>query len=107
MPLSDGGSLVVVLFLAYYVLASVVLLVLMGYDKWRAVRRKWRVRESTLIIAGFLGGFAGGFLGMLFFRHKTRKAKFFLAYSAAFALHAVLAQYVPTWIKAAFEWWKM
>ena len=45
---------------------------LMGFDKHRAKRNGWRVRERTFFIVALLGGALGGVLGMFFFHHKTR-----------------------------------
>lgn len=45
---------------------------LMGFDKRRARREGWRVRERTFFIVALLGGALGGVTGMFFFRHKTR-----------------------------------
>jgi uncharacterized membrane protein YsdA (DUF1294 family) len=86
-------------FLAYYALATIVLMTMMGYDKGRAKRRKFRVRESTLMLAGFLGGFAGGLIGMIIFRHKIRKTRFYVAYGLAFAMHAALQLFLLGFIE--------
>lgn len=45
---------------------------LMGADKSRARRGKWRVSEKTLFLPVLLGGALGGTLGMWAFHHKTR-----------------------------------
>jgi uncharacterized membrane protein YsdA (DUF1294 family) len=52
-------------------------LALFGIDKLSGMRRGWRIPESKLLLAAFLGPF-GAFAGMLIFRHKTRKIKFVL-----------------------------
>ncbi len=49
---------------------------LMGLDKFFAKRQKRRIKESTLLGSAFFLGAAGSLLGMLVFRHKTRKKKF-------------------------------
>ena len=49
---------------------------LYGIDKWRAMNRKWRISEGTLLISAFFMGGIGAFLGMHIFRHKTRKTVF-------------------------------
>ena len=50
--------------------------VLMGVDKYRAIRKKWRIPERTLLGACALFGALGGYLGMQVFRHKTRHFRF-------------------------------
>ena len=55
---------------------SAVLFVLMGVDKYRAKHFRWRIRERTLFLFAALGGALGGCIGMLVFRHKTRKNVF-------------------------------
>ena len=51
---------------------SLVNFCLRGFDKRRARRDGWRVRERTFFIAALLGGALGGVLGMHVFHHKTR-----------------------------------
>lgn len=52
-------------------------LVFFGLDKLWAMRSGVRIPESRLLLLAFLGPF-GAFLGMLLFRHKTRKPRFLL-----------------------------
>ena len=49
---------------------------LMLVDKWKAKNNRWRVRESTLLLAAALGGSVGSLAGMYLFRHKTQHLKF-------------------------------
>ena len=63
-------------FLAVLVIMSVIAFIIYGIDKRKAVRKKWRVPESSLLLLAFLGGGTGAFLGMILFHHKTRKWKF-------------------------------
>ena len=46
--------------------------VLMGIDKWKARRVRWRVPEKTFFLVALLGGTLGAILGMYAFHHKTR-----------------------------------
>lgn len=63
--------------LLYWILgASVVDFALMGIDKHRAKRGRWRIREKTLFLVAFLGGTPGAMLGMRVFRHKTLHKRF-------------------------------
>lgn len=45
-------------------------------DKRKAIKNKYRIRESTLLFFSFVGGSLGGFLAMEFLRHKNLKLKF-------------------------------
>lgn len=46
---------------------------MMGFDKRRARTGGWRVRERSFFLVSLLGGTPGAVLGMLAFRHKTRR----------------------------------
>lgn len=48
----------------------------MGYDKLQAKRSKVRIPEKILLILALLLGACGVYLGMLAFRHKTKKPLF-------------------------------
>lgn len=64
--------------------------VVYGLDKGRARAGKWRIPEKTLLLLALAGGSAGALTGMLLFRHKTRKAKFFVGVPVMFVAHCVL-----------------
>ncbi len=49
---------------------------LMGIDKRRAVRDRWRIPERVLLLACVPFAALGGLMGMKTFRHKTKKPKF-------------------------------
>ena len=59
-----------------YIIWNLIVLLIYGYDKLMAKLGKRRVPEKVLLTIAFLMGGAGAGLGMLLFRHKTRKAKF-------------------------------
>lgn len=59
--------------LAVYLLAvNLISFCLMGIDKSKAIRHKWRIPEKTLFISAALGGSIGAILGMRLFHHKTK-----------------------------------
>jgi len=60
-----------------FLAVNIVAFVVFGFDKLQSKRRGWRIPESKLIILAFFGPF-GAWIGMLFFRHKTRKTKFLI-----------------------------
>ena len=47
-----------------------------GLDKLKAVNGWWRIPEWMLLGLAAVGGAVGAYLGMLLFRHKTRKPLF-------------------------------
>jgi len=51
-------------------------LMVFGWDKVRAQRRKRRVPERKLLWLAALGGSPGAVMGRWIFRHKTRKPGF-------------------------------
>ena len=64
-------------YIYYYLLAvNILAFVLLGVVKQKARRNKWRIPEKTLILSAVIGGSVGAILGMRFFHHKTRKARF-------------------------------
>ncbi len=62
--------------LSYLLLINAVGLAIMLIDKRKAIRGSFRIPEAVLMGVGLLGGSLGCYVGMLAFRHKTRKPKF-------------------------------
>lgn len=50
---------------------------LMAFDKYQAINRRWRVSEQTFLVVACLGGWLGIFAAMRFIHHKNRKVSFF------------------------------
>lgn len=48
-----------------------------GIDKWLAIHKKNRISEMWLFLLSVIGGPLGSIIGMYFFRHKTKKIKFY------------------------------
>lgn len=62
--------------LLYFLLLSALGFLLMGIDKHRAIHKRWRIPEKSLLLISFLGGAAGTTAGMLLFHHKTSHGRF-------------------------------
>lgn len=60
------------LLVVYLLAINLVGLLVMGEDKRRAVRHRWRIPERMLFLTALVGGGVGTTLGMWLFRHKTR-----------------------------------
>lgn len=73
-----------------YLVMSVIGFCLMGIDKFKAIRGKRRIRESTLFIFAIFGGGIGATLGMYVFRHKTKHWYFKLFFPLLAILQIIL-----------------
>lgn len=62
----------------------------MYLDKKRAIKKQWRISESTLILTSILGGSIGSLIGMYTFRHKTKHLKFKLGIPIILATQVLL-----------------
>jgi len=78
----------------YYAVVNAAALVMYAMDKARARAGVWRIRERTLILAAAIGGAGGALAGMLLFRHKVRKPKFFLLVPLFLLLHLAAIGYM-------------
>ena len=84
---------VTLLLTGYYILINLIGFFTMGIDKRKAIKRAFRIPESTLFIIAIIGGSLGTLLGMYAFRHKTRHWYFVYGMPAILLLQiiAVLA----------------
>ena len=63
---------------------------MMGVDKRRAIKRAWRIPESTLFVLAIIGGSIGSIIGMHLFHHKTRHWYFLYGMPVILALQVIL-----------------
>ncbi len=76
--------------LAYIILISIVASSLAISDKRRAQKNKWRIPESTLMLAGLFGGALAEYLTMKKIHHKTKHAKFMVGLPLEIFLHIII-----------------
>lgn len=62
----------------YLIFINIISFLTMFIDKKKAIKRKWRIKESTLFSLSFIGGSLGVLLGIYSFKHKTKHVKFTL-----------------------------
>lgn len=60
----------------WLLLINLITFAVFGFDKAKAVRGKYRIKEATLLTFALLGGALGGIFGMYAFHHKTKKSLF-------------------------------
>lgn len=73
-----------------YALMTVIAFVVMGVDKWKAARGRFRISERALLTLCACFGGLGGWTGMQVFRHKLRKPKFSIGVPVMMLLQIVL-----------------
>ena len=62
--------------ITYLAVWNVIVFLIYGLDKLKAMNNSFRISERILISCAFLMGGIGALSGMQVFRHKTKKAKF-------------------------------
>ena len=77
-----------------FLLINIITFLAYGLDKLKAVKNWWRIPEWALIGLAVIGGSLGAFLGMVVFRHKTRKLKFRFGIPLIILLHALAVVYL-------------
>ena len=60
--------------LSYLVIINIVTFLAFAYDKYRAKKGGWRIKNIFLLGLSFIGGSLGGLLGMSLTRHKSKKS---------------------------------
>ena len=73
---------------------SIFLFCMMGIDKLRARRGRWRISERALFVFALLFGAVGGTIGMFVFHHKTRHLAFRLCFPLLAAAQLALCGYL-------------
>jgi uncharacterized membrane protein YsdA (DUF1294 family) len=61
------------LLISYIIIINLMMILLYGIDKYKAIHHHWRVSEKILLIGALFGGSLGAILAMYGFNHKTRK----------------------------------
>lgn len=74
----------------YLLIMNLFTFLMMGIDKKKAKKGRWRVPEKTLFILVALGGGIGGIAGMYVFRHKTKKMKFIIGFPLIIIMQIVV-----------------
>ena len=77
----------------YLVAVNIITFLAMFIDKKKAEKGAWRIKESTLLTLSLIGGSIGGIAGMYTFRHKTKKARFWLGMPVILVLQIALVIY--------------
>lgn len=77
-------------FIIYLIIINIIAFLAMFIDKRKAKYGKWRIKEHTLFILALIGGSVGAIIGMYTFRHKTKKARFFVGFPVILIVEVLL-----------------
>ncbi len=77
--------------LTYLLTVNIIGFAIMGIDKKKAEKGKWRIPEKTLFFVAIIGGSIGTCAGMKVFRHKTKHTKFTVGMPAILAFQLMMA----------------
>ena len=72
----------------YLIILNIITFLIMGIDKYLAIKKKYRISEFHLLTLTLFGGSVGSLLGMIIFRHKTKKMKFLIIIPLSFNLQS-------------------
>ena len=64
----------------YLILINLIAFILCCFDKYLAIKRKFRISEKILLGSCLLGGIFGFYIGTKVVRHKTKDKKFLIMY---------------------------
>ena len=82
-------------FVIVYALVNLAVFGIYGLDKRKAIKGEWRTPEKNLIAAAVMGA-PGALLGMIVFRHKIRKPKFYIGVPVILMIEAVIVFWLIT-----------
>lgn len=60
----------------YLIIVNFISFIIYGVDKFLSIKHYYRISEFILLSFSFIGGVVGSMLGMIVFKHKTKKIKF-------------------------------
>jgi uncharacterized membrane protein YsdA (DUF1294 family) len=72
-----------------YGAASVVTYLVYWSDKSAARQGRWRTKESTLLLLGFIGGWPGAVLAQKVLHHKSSKTDFQVAFWGTVVMNVI------------------
>ena len=74
----------------YLIILNIITFLIMGIDKYLAIKKKYRISEFHLLTLTRFGGSVGSLLGMIIFRHKTKKMKFLIIIPLSIIIHILI-----------------
>lgn len=86
-------------FFTYLIVINALSFISFGVDKKKAEKKQWRISESFLIGISILGGSIGSLIGMVVFKHKLSKRKFYIGIPCILILNKIIQMGILNYIK--------
>ena len=80
--------------LIYLIIINLITFITFALDKYKSIKKKWRIKISTLINLCFIGGSIGGILAMYLFHHKTKQICFTLGIPLIILTQLIILIYI-------------
>lgn len=77
----------------YLFVVNIATFVIFGFDKYMAIKQRWRVSERRLMTLAIAGGSVGALCAMYLLRHKTAHSKFKIGIPLVLCLQLSIAIY--------------
>lgn len=91
---------IIYFFIIYFLVISLITVIITCADKYKAKHKKWRISENTLMILGLFGGALAEYLTMKLIRHKTLHKKFMLGLPFLIIIHLTIIIFILSKITA-------
>lgn len=90
-----GVNINKMMYLYYYILiVNIFAFSIMGLDKYKAKKHRFRISEKALFISALIGGSVGALAGMKTFHHKTKHRAFTIGIPAILLMQIALTVYI-------------
>ena len=80
--------------LAYILIINLASFFAFAYDKHKAKKNGWRIKNGLLLALSFTGGAVGGLFAMKLFRHKTQKTYYKLGLPLMVLMQVLVLVYI-------------
>ena len=82
------------IFIIYLILVNILSFLVMGIDKYKAIKSKVRISEKTIFLLSLFFGALGTLIGMYTFHHKTKHLKFIILIPILLIINVVCILYI-------------
>ncbi len=77
----------------YLIIINIIAFILFAIDKYKSIKKSYRISEKTFFIISLLGGFLGLIISGQLFRHKTKKMIFNVIYVISIIIWSIILYY--------------